>query len=150
MPEAVLSASAKLDLENNKLVEQLFGPTTTADIVNKIANAHLNLKIVSTQHTIQAMPATGELTYFHTPNTGVASELQEADYSIKFRPDGTIIYSESDSNFRTKYDPVTGNIARYDRTAPGIPDQILPRHAKHAFLSTVLTAEQAINELVEK
>ena len=148
MPEKVLNESTKLDIANSELIQQLFSPTYTADIMVNIAQNHPQLEIIGNDHIIQAIPASGDLIYFHIPDGDATNQLRGADFSIKFRRDGTIIYSESISNFRTKYDPKSGTVARYDRSRPGIPDQILPRHSKNLFLTEVIKAQSLATTLV--
>lgn len=148
MSEKYLSESAKLDITNTKLSRQLFYPITIAEFIEKIVRLQPKLEIASGNHLVQAIPASGDLIYFHMPDDDTANHiLQGADFSIKFRHDGTIIYSEAGSNFRTKYDLAKGAFTRYDRSRPGIPDQTLPRHAKNIFLNTILDAQRTITEL---
>lgn len=149
MSETYLSESAKLDIANNELHQQIFNPKTTADLVANIAKTHPHLEITSAHHIIQAIPATGDLIYFHLQeNDIVPRQLQGADISIHFRHDGTIIYSETGSNFRTKYDPKSGAVVRYDRSMPSVPDQILPRYAKNEFLRKIIETQVRVEQII--
>ena len=143
MTEQALSESALLDIKNSELQARLLGSKDIANLLKQFESV-TGYKIASEDgfQEVQGIPATGELVYKERSN-------QIEILAIKFRGNGEIILSQKESNFRTRYNPETFVVYRYNPTTPSIPEQILPRHAKYNFLTKVLHCQELIINLMK-
>ena len=144
MTEKTLSESALLDIKNSDLQARLLGSKDIANLLEQFESV-TGYKITSEDsfQEVLGIPATGELVYKERKN-------QTDILTIKFRGKGEIILSQKESNFRTRYNPETFVVYRYDTTTQSIPEQILPRHAKYNFLTKILHCQELIINLIKE
>lgn len=148
MTEQSPGESTKIDSENQNLIGQLFGAEQRTQIIEHLATrTDYKASSIDNLMEVRAMPGIGEIIYFEQEAKNTSSDSMEPDISIQFRENGMIILRDFKSSIHTRYNPETREVVRYDRTQPGAPEQVLPRHAKNHFLKTVQKAQDFINTI---